>query len=211
MADDTHCNGSYHKTHVTAMGFCMVRGPQGEGLAYPHPNAVTQACKLQQDPCLKTPKCQHAGYVPAILTGTLAASVPRCQTWGAQVLSIFACCQVAIMSGARWAHSAIQWASSMTPHASDDTAGYIHQQIQHFPRQRCCHVVAILKWLKKHAFRKRSQYYNSPPGSSLNNCLPMELQVPGAMTYPGSYIYRIPPRVNRLPPSPLNVALSHHA
>ena len=31
MADDTQCDGSCHKTHVTALGFCMVRGPQGKG------------------------------------------------------------------------------------------------------------------------------------------------------------------------------------
>ena len=32
----------------------------------------------------------------------------------------------------------------------------------------------------------------------------------GAMMYLRSYIYGIPPRVNPLPPSPLNVAPSHH-
>ena len=71
-------SGEGHETHVTAMGFCMVRGPQGEGLAYLHPNALTQAWKLKQGPPLKTPKCQHAGYVPAILTGALAAKCLIC-------------------------------------------------------------------------------------------------------------------------------------
>ena len=163
MADDTQCDGSCHNTHVTAMGFCMVRGPQGEGLAYLHPNALTQAWKLKQGPPFKTPKCQHARYVPRILTGALAASVPWCQTWGAQLLSIFAWCQVAILSAyarkatVRWAHNAIQRAYSVTPLASEKTAGFIHRQIKQFPRQRCCHVPAILKWLKKHPFWKGPQ------------------------------------------------------
>ena len=212
MADDTRCNGSCHKTHVTAMGFCMVRGPHGDGLAYPHPNAVTQAWKLQQGPRLKTPKCQHAEYVPTLLTGTLAASVSWCQTWGAQLLSSSACCQVAIRSGynkkatARWAHGGIQRAYSMTPHASYKTAGYIHQQIQHFPRQSCCHVSTTLKRLKNHGFWKGSQYSSwilpkrlSPNGVTGAWCN----DVPARC-----YIYRIPPRVNPPPPSPLNRALS---
>ena len=164
MAEKRQCNGSCHKTHVTAMGFCMARGPRGEGFAYLHPNALTQTWDLKQGPPPKTPRCQHAGYVPATLTRALAASVPWCQSWGAQLLSISAWCQVAILSGydrkvtARWAHIAIQRAYSVTPHASEKTAGFVHQQIKFFPRRRCCHLSAVLRWLKKHAFWKGPQY-----------------------------------------------------
>ena len=134
------------------------------GLAYVHPNALNHSWDLKQGAPLKNPRAQHQGYVTAIITGALAAGAPWCTTWAAQLLSVSAWCQVAILSGyehkrvARWAHSAIQRTYACTPHTSEKTAGYIHQHIKFFPRQRCCDVWAILQWLQTHAFWKGSQY-----------------------------------------------------
>ena len=93
------------------MGFCMVRGPDGTGLACVHPNALNHSWDLKQGAPLKNPRAQHQGYVTAIITGALAAGAPWCTTWAGQLLSVSAWCQVAILSGyehkcvARWAHS----------------------------------------------------------------------------------------------------------
>ena len=145
------CEG--HTSSVTAMGFCMVRGSDGMGLAYVHPNALSHSWDLKQGAPLKNPRAQHQGYVTAIITGALAAGAPWCTTWAGQLLSVSAWCQVAILSGyehkrvARWART-----YACTPHTSEKTAGYIHQHIKFFPRQRCCHVWAILQWPQTHAF-----------------------------------------------------------
>ena len=40
----------------------------------------------------------------------------------------------------------------------EKTAGFIYQNIKHSPRPRCCHIVAVLRWPEKHAFRKAHQY-----------------------------------------------------
>ena len=84
------CQGTCHNTRVTAMGFCMVRGRDGTGLVYVHPNAVSQTWSLKQGAPLKSLALQHTGYVTAIFTGALAASVPWCTTLGAQLLSVSA-------------------------------------------------------------------------------------------------------------------------
>ena len=38
------------------------------------------------------------------------------------------------------------------------TAAFLHQQIKFFPRQRCCHVAAVLPWLTEHTFWRAHQY-----------------------------------------------------
>ena len=89
------CQFTCLKTHTTAMDFCLVRG---EGLAYLHPNALTASWELKQGAPLKSPDSQHTGYISGIITGALAASNPWCNSWGGQLLSISAWCQV--MGGA---------------------------------------------------------------------------------------------------------------
>ena len=76
------CQFTCLKTHTTAMGFCLVRAPGGEGLVYLHPNALTASWELKQGEPLKLPDSQHAGYISRILTGALAASNPWCNSWG---------------------------------------------------------------------------------------------------------------------------------
>ena len=74
------------------MGFCMIRGPRGEGTAYLHPNALMHNWSLKQGAPLKSPHVDHPGYVSAIFTGALATSVPWCHSWGGQLLSISVWC-----------------------------------------------------------------------------------------------------------------------
>ena len=45
---------------------------------------------------------------------------------------------------ARWAHAAVQKACGTRPHMAEKTAGFVHQNIKHFPRLRCCH---LFGWL----------------------------------------------------------------
>ena len=142
------------KTHTTAMGFCLARGPGGEGLAYLHPNALTASWELKQGAPLKSPDSRHTWYISGILSGAMAASNPWCNSWGGQLLSISASCQVGVLSGyshkrvARWAHAAVQKAYGASPHVAEKTTGLVHQNIKHSPRPRCCHVAAVLAWLK---------------------------------------------------------------
>ena len=92
--------GSCHTSCVTAMGFCMVRGPHGMGLAYIHPNALGPSWDLKQaPPPPKNPRAQHQGYVTAIFTGALAAGAPWCTTWAGQLPTVSAWCQVAFSPG----------------------------------------------------------------------------------------------------------------
>ena len=74
-AHDT-CQGTCHNTHVTVMGFYMVPGRDGIALVYAHPNALSPTWSLKQGAPLKSPALQYTGYVTAIFTGALAASVP---------------------------------------------------------------------------------------------------------------------------------------
>ena len=162
---DETCTHTCHQSTVTAVGICMVRGPKGEGMAYLHPYSLDHNWNLKQGPPLKSPLAQHPGYVSSIITGALAASNPWCLTWASQLLSVGAWCQVAVLSGydskqgTMWAHSAITKTYSVTPHASQDTGGFVHQQIQFFPHRRCCHVSAVLHWLLKNAYWRGSQYF----------------------------------------------------
>ena len=59
---------------MSAMGYSMVWGPKGEGLACLHPNDWY----LKQGAPVKLPASQHAGYVCAIITGasSLCSMVP---------------------------------------------------------------------------------------------------------------------------------------
>ena len=82
------CEGSCHTSSVTAMGFYMVRGSDGIGLAYVHPNALSHTWDLKQGAPLKNPRAQHQGYVTAIITGALAGGAPWCTTWAGQLLSV---------------------------------------------------------------------------------------------------------------------------
>ena len=135
--DSPTCQFTCHKSPMTAMGFCLARGPGGEGLAYLHPNALTPNWELKQGAPLKSLEPQHAGYISAILTGALAASNPWCNTWAGQLLSTNAWCQVAVPSGyehKRVAPAAIQKAYGASPHLAE-----------HSPRPRYCHIAAVLR------------------------------------------------------------------
>ena len=135
-------------------------------MAYLHPNALTPDWELKQGAPMKSPESQHLGYISAIFTRALAASNPWCNTWAGQLLSISAWCQVAVLSGykhkrvARWAHATIQKAYGASPHLTEKTAEFIHQNIKHSPRPRCCHIVAVLRCTH---FGKHT---NTPRGTS---------------------------------------------
>ena len=77
-----HCQATCHTLCATAMGFCMVQGAHGTGMAYPHPNALSVSWDLKWGAPVKSTVSQHAGYVTAIFSGALVTSVPWCKYMG---------------------------------------------------------------------------------------------------------------------------------
>ena len=108
--------GSCHTSCVTAMGFCMVRGPHGMGLAYIHPNALGPSWDLKQAPPPPPPE-KPPDTTPGVCHGHLYRG-PRCR--GTVVYHMGGAaphCQCMVSGGifsgyehkrvSRWAHSAI--------------------------------------------------------------------------------------------------------
>ena len=128
QSEHTQCQGTCHSSCVTAMGFCMVRGAMVPGL-------LTYTPIPSHHP--GTSSKGHQGPARRVCYNNIHRGCGRkcavwCTTWAGQILSISARCQVAVLFGyphekvARWAHSAIQRAYSITRHSSEKTAGYIH-------------------------------------------------------------------------------------
>ena len=107
---------------------------------------------VEQDAVFALQSSMRAGrspqHAPIIKLGENLSGKCHEVYWLGQSLSIRAWCQVAVPSGygkkkvARWVHRALQKAYAANPHMSEKSAGFVHQNIKHFPRPRC----ATLQW-----------------------------------------------------------------
>ena len=139
------CKHSYHSASTTALGFDMIRGETGKGLAYLHPSALSSTWSLKSAPPLLSPACAYPAYLPGIMTGALSNARPWATTWAGELLSLSAWLQISLLSGyalpqvTRAAHSVVTRGLSTSP--NDHTAATSTR----FAHSSQCHTVATLR------------------------------------------------------------------
>ena len=153
-----------HHHSTQALGYCLVRGLDGQGSCYTHPSALDSSWFLKLGPPLLSPALAHPSYLPCLLTGVLSNSKRWCVTWAGELLSVAAWLQVAVLSGwplmliRRAAHSAIARGLSASQHDFSQTVHFMYHLLPHLPRRRCCILHLCLQWLRHRAIWVGDQY-----------------------------------------------------
>ena len=151
------CKHHCHSASTTALGFDMIRGNTGKGLAYLHPSALSSTWSLKSAPPLLSPARAYPAYLPGIMTGALSNARPWATTWAGELLSLSAWLQIALLSGyalpqvTRAAHSAITRGLSTSPNDHTATTRYLYTVRHLLPMPHCCHLTLCAAWLRRHA------------------------------------------------------------
>ena len=151
------CKHHCHSASTTALGFDMIRGKTGKGLAYLHPSALSSTWSLKSAPPLLSPASAYPAYLPGIMTGALSNARPWATTWAGELLSLSAWLQIALLSGyalpqvTRAAHSAVTRGLSTSPNDHTATTRYLYTVRHLLPMPHCCHLTLCAAWLRRHA------------------------------------------------------------
>ena len=136
--DDT-CRATCLSTSAVAMGYCLVLSTEGSATAYIQPSSLTPQWDLKLGPPWVSPHTAHPKYLHGIFTGVLSNSQPWAKSHLAQLLSVAAWCQVAVLSGysqrdTRHAmHSAIVCSYATSDHDYTDSGIHAPSSAQSSP------------------------------------------------------------------------------
>ena len=161
--DDT-CRAKCLSTSVVAMGYCLVLSAEGCASAHIQPSSLTPQWDLKLGPPLVSPRSAHPKYLHGIFTGVLSNSRPWAKSHLAQLLSVAAWCQVAVLCGytqrdtRRAMHSAIVRSYATSDHDFMRTVAYMHQVVLRVPQPCCCHLHQALQWVKHHGIASPTTY-----------------------------------------------------
>ena len=115
-----------------AMGLVFVKDSEGKGLGYTEPTALTNGWNLRLAEPLLSPGCAYPGYLVAIFTGVLKIGLAFTEGWVAQIFSVAAWFQVAVLSGYKRAeamramHKGLHRAYATSPQDLNSTVKAVH-------------------------------------------------------------------------------------
>ena len=161
---DDMCRATCLSTSTVAMGYSLVMSAEGSATAYIQPSSLTPHWELKLGPPLVSPRSAHPKYLHGIFTGVLSNSQPWAKSHLAQLLSVAAWCQVAVLSGysqrdtRRAMHSAIVRSYATSDHDYTRTVAYMHQVVLRVPQPRCCHLHQALQCVKRHGVWAHHSY-----------------------------------------------------
>ena len=175
------CKHRCHSASTTALGFDMIRGETGKGLAYLHPSALSSTWSLKSAPPLLSLASAYPAYLPGIMTGALSNARPWATTWAGELMSLSAWLQIALLSGyalpqvTRAAHSAVTRGLSTSPNDHTATVRYLYMVRRLLPMPHCCHLTLCAAWLRRHAHWAGDSYSSwqldpslSPDGTTVS-------------------------------------------
>ena len=147
-----------------AMGYCIVRTPQGGGMSHVQPAALRDNLSLRHTAPLISPAHIYKGCLAGIFSSALCNKRKWTKYWGAQIVSALAWVQVALLSGytcedtMRAMHKGLHRAYSDSAHTVHGTVKAVYGMSYSMPAKKCIVLAKVQNWLKEKAMWRGGEY-----------------------------------------------------
>ena len=146
------------------MGYLLIKEPSRMGLAFVEPSALTATWQLRLGPTLLSLDIAYKGYLGSIFTGVLKNGIHWTCLWIAEIFSVAAWLQVALLCGYRHEqamramHKGLHRAYVTSQHDTRATIKAVYSLSYHIPHPPCAIAHRLEIWLQKHAHWNGTRY-----------------------------------------------------